>query len=187
MKRSRLSYDEWSCITDKVLLGKYVHSELIDGYIGMLSINQVNRPQIWTFNGENIVVCDKGLKWLTILPKEEFYCITAMMNETNEILLWYIDMIAGQGMDHDEAPYFDDLYLDLVVYPNGQIVEDDRDELEEALAQGNISRMQFDLANTTAEGLKRGLLSDVTKLKKYTELCYRVLKGCTKVGENDIQ
>lgn len=187
MKRSRLSYDEWTCITDKVLIGKCVHNEFINGYIGMLSIKQVTKPQIWSFHGEAIVVCDKGLKWLTILPKEEFYCITAMLDENDEILLWYIDMIAGQGIDHDEVPYFDDLYLDFVVYPSGQIVEDDRDELEEALVQGNISRVQFELANTTAEGLKQGLLSDVTNLKQYTQMCYTVLNEYTKEGENQVQ
>ena len=39
-------------------------------------------------------------------------------------------MIAKQGIDYDGVPYFDDLYLDLVVYPDGTIVVDDMDELE---------------------------------------------------------
>ena len=39
-----------------------------------------------------------------------------------------------QGIDADGIPYFDDLYLDLVVYPGGTIIVDDMDELEEALA-----------------------------------------------------
>lgn len=56
------------------------------------------------------------------------------MDEENEILLWYIDMIAGQGIDIDDIPYFDDLYLDLIVYPDGSIIEDDRDELEQLLS-----------------------------------------------------
>lgn len=41
-------------------------------------------------------MCDKGLKWLAILPEKDYYCITAMMNDKEEILLWYIDMIAEQ-------------------------------------------------------------------------------------------
>lgn len=66
-------------------------------------------------------------------------------------------------------------YLDLIVYPDGSVVEDDRDELEEAMAQGIISRVQFDLANHTAQDLREGLLADITKLKQYTELCLRTI------------
>ena len=56
---------------------------------------------------------------------DDFYCITAMMNSDNDIVVWYIDMIASQGLDTDGILYFDDLYLDLVVYPNGEIMVDD--------------------------------------------------------------
>lgn len=115
MKRSRLSYDEWKCILSKELCGSRVVSELITGYIGLIEVREVSEVQIWKFRGEDIVVCDKGIKWLSILPEDDWYCITAMMNEKEEILLWYIDMIAAQGIDTDGIPYFDDLYLDLVV------------------------------------------------------------------------
>lgn len=35
--------------------------------------------------------------------------------------------------------YFDDLYLDFVVYPDGSVIIDDMDELEAALYQHNIT------------------------------------------------
>ncbi len=85
---------------------------------------------------------------------DDFYCITAMMNSDNDIVVWYIDMIASQGLDTDGILYFDDLYLDLVVYPNGEIMVDDLDELEEALRQSDITQAQFDLAMNTADTLK---------------------------------
>ena len=87
MKRSRLSYDEWKCIKSKDLRGINVDSETFRGYIGLIDIKEVSEKQIWKFNGENITVCDKGIKWLSILPKDDFYCITAMMNEEDDILL----------------------------------------------------------------------------------------------------
>lgn len=43
----------------------------------------------------------------------------------------------------DGAPYFDDLYLDLVVYPDGTVIVDDMDELEEALLEKGITQEQF--------------------------------------------
>lgn len=156
MKRSRLSYDEWKCMKEKSIEGRQIKCDFFQGYIGLIEIHEVDEPQIWRFNGEDIVVCNKGLRWLSILPREDYFCITAMMNEKDEILLWYIDMIAGQGVDSDQIPYFEDCYLDFVVYPNGQIVEDDRDELEEALQQRDITLQQYELALQTSRNLRNG-------------------------------
>ena len=176
MKRSRLSYDEWKCIISKDLHGKRVNSELLNGYIGLIDIKEVSEAQIWKFNGEDIVVCDKGRKWLSILPQDDWYCITAMMDEDGNILLWYIDMIAKQGIDEDGVPYFDDLYLDLVVYPDGTIVVDDMDELEDALSKKDITQEQYDLAIETSNRLQRGMLSDISLFMEYTRKCCEIVK-----------
>ncbi len=176
MKRSRLAYDEWKCILSKELRGHRVESELITGYIGLIEVLEVSEAQIWKFKGEDIVVCDKGIKWLSILPENDWYCITAMMNEKEEILLWYIDMIAAQGIDADGIPYFDDLYLDLVVYPDGTVLVDDMDELEDALAQKDITKEQFDLALATSDRLQKGMLSDIDGFAEYTKKCLEMIK-----------
>ncbi len=174
MKRSRLSYDTWKCITSKDMYGKRVNKEFLTGYIGLIQIHEVSEAQIWKFNGQDIMVCDKGIQWLSILPEDEWYCITAMMNEEGEILLWYIDMIANQGIDTDGVPFFDDLYLDLVVYPDGTIMVDDMDELEEALMKHDITQEQFELAIETSKQLKEGILHDITSFTKYTNRCFEM-------------
>ena len=171
MKRSKLSYDEWKCIKSKKLKGKQVNSDFFKGYIGLIEIEEVSEKQIWNFNGEDIIVCDNGLKWLSILPQNDFYCITAMMNRDNDILLWYIDMIAAQGIGTDGIPYFDDLYLDLVVYPDGTIIVDDMNELETALETKDITQEQFNLAISTSNDLKTGLLNNVDTFIEYTLRC----------------
>lgn len=175
MKRSSLSYDEWKCILEKNVSGKRIHTDFFEGYIGLIEIEEVDEVQIWNFHGEDIVVCDKGLKWLSILPQNDFYCITAMMDERNNILLWYIDMIAEQETDLEGVPYFDDLYLDLVIYPDGTVVVDDMDELEEALILGDITQEQFDLAISTCSKLKNGMLGNMILFMEYTQMCYNMV------------
>lgn len=170
-----MNYEEWKCILSKDLCCKNVESDLFTGYIGLLHIHEVSEPQIWRFNGEDMVVCDNGVSWLTILPKDDFYCITAMMNQQSEVLVWYIDMIAGQGQGADGVVYIDDLYLDLVVYPDGTVLEDDMDELEDALKNGDISKELFDLAIGTCNKLKNGLLSDIEKFKAFTRECFDIV------------
>ncbi len=176
MKRSRLTYEEWKCIISKEVRGKIVHSDCFTGYVGLIDIHEVSEPQIWKFNGEDIVVCDDGIKWVAILPQDDWYCITAMMDEKEEILLWYIDMIAAQGVDTDGIPYFDDLYLDLVVYPDGTILVDDMDELEDALEKGDITQEQFELALETSQRLQNGLLREIGGFIDFTRKCYREIK-----------
>jgi len=158
------------------LKGRQISSDFFNGYIGIIAIEEVSEKQIWKFNGEDITVCDNGIKWLSILPQNDFYCITAMMNEDNEILLWYIDMIAAQGIDTDGIPYFDDLYLDLVVYPDGTIIVDDMDELEDALTIHDITQEQFNLAISTSDKLKAELLSNIDTFIEYTLRCKEIVK-----------
>lgn len=100
----------------------------------------------------------------------------AIMDENGDIILWYIDMIASQGIDVDGVPYFDDLYLDLVVYPDGTIIVDDMDELEEALSKKDITQEQFNLAIETSHRLQQGLLNDISSFTEYTEKCYEMIK-----------
>lgn len=175
MKRSKLSYDEWKCIKSRKIKGKQICSDFFEGYIGILEIEEVSEKQIWKFTGEDITVCDNGIKWLSILPQKDYYCITAMMNENNDILLWYIDMIAEQGVDVDSTPWFDDLYLDLVVYPDGTVIVDDMDELEEALSSQDITQEQYNLAICTSEKLKNGLLKDINTFIEYTLRCKEIV------------
>lgn len=121
-------------------IGKTLNTEEIVGYVGILSINEVPEPQIWKYNGEDLFVCDNNYQWLTIMPKNDYYCLTVMMNENREMQVCYIDMIDEQGYDEEGVPYFYDLYLDLVVYPNGIVIEDDMDELQEALQKSDITQ-----------------------------------------------
>ncbi|MBS6194635.1 MAG: DUF402 domain-containing protein [Clostridiales bacterium] len=179
MKKSRLTYDEW----DKVILKKnvtikFVEDDFFHGYIGKIDILQISEPQIWKFHGEDTVVCQNNYEWISILPSNENFCITAMMNEEKCVLLWYIDIISKQGIDKDGVPFFEDLYLDFIVYPDGCIIEDDRDELEEALEKKDITLKQFELANEICEQLKKGLLSNLNAFMEYTLWCKKYVSDC---------
>jgi len=67
------------------------------------------------------------------------------------------------------------LYLDLVVYPDGTIIEDDMDELEEALRENVINLQQYELAIETSNRLKNTLLFNIESFKDYTYSCYDLL------------
>ena len=170
MKRKSLAYPHWNC--KKTFYGIQVKEDWLVGYLSMFEIQEVEEPLFWNFQGERICICDKNLTWLTILPQKEFLCMTALLDASGEPVLWYIDMIAGKGLDPDGIPYFDDLYLDLVLFPDGRIMEDDRDELEEARSEGDITEEQYHLALQTCERLKQNLSGRETEVRRYTKRCY---------------
>lgn len=60
MYRCRLTYDEWKCITVKERTGKVVDTPEFSGYVGILNILEVSEPQVWKYNGQDLVVCDNG-------------------------------------------------------------------------------------------------------------------------------
>ena len=168
MKRKRLTYDSWTCITRRDFTCRRVSVPGFTGRAGLLRIHAVTRPQYWHVAGKSLVVADAGMVWLSLLPEEGHYCIGAMLDRRGRPVLWYIDMIDAQGTGADGVPWFDDLYLDLVVKPDGFIHEDDRDELDEALRAGDITPAQHRAALDTAEELRSGLLGDMPGLHRLT-------------------
>ena len=164
MKRKRLTYDSWTCITRRDFTCRRVSVPGFTGRAGLLRIHAVTKSQYWHVAGKSLVIADAGMAWLSLLPEEGHYCIVAMLDRRGRLVLWYIDMIDGQGTDADGVPWFDDLYLDLVVKPDGFIHEDDRDELDEALRAGDITPAQHRMAIDTADMLRAGLLRDLPAL-----------------------
>lgn len=149
------------------------------GWLACIDVLAVSAPQVWRHAGADVVICGRGSRWLQFLPEDDFYCVTAMLDPAGEALVWYVDMIAGQGVDPDGVPWFDDLYLDLIAWPDGEVTADDRDELDAALRRGEISAAQHMLALETAERLTRGLLRRPDGLRALTE------SGLAALGPGD--
>lgn len=161
---------------------RYFHREFsngdFSGVMALLYFGGVNEPCIWQCLGESVKVCDKGMKWLQFIPLNENYAVNAMINEENKINLWYIDVIGGFGYTDDNVIYFTDLYVDIILHPKGKYITDDtNEELEEALAENEISRELYDLALNTKEKLLNGLLLDSYSLNKF---CVKYLNEMEK-------
>lgn len=88
-------------------------------------------------------------------------------NEKKERLEYYFDISLKNGLDREcKIPYYEDLFIDIVVR-NNEIEVLDEDELQEALVIKEISKDEFILANKTKD-----LLIDSIKKKnnKYMKL-----------------
>ena len=77
------------------------------------------------------------------LPMNKHWALTTFYNAENKLFEWYFDISRENFIDENGAPCIDDLFLDLVVFPDGQTVTLDADELQEALDKGEISQDDF--------------------------------------------
>ena len=97
--------------------------------------------------------------WLQFARAGEGYLVTAMMGD-GIVRAWYVDVIAGMGYDEDGVLYFGDLYADLIFAPEGPVLVDDLDELDQARAAGDVSAAQHEKALQIVERVKESLCAD---------------------------
>lgn len=76
-----------------------------------------------------------------------------MDNELNTIS-YYFDISLGNNVDNDR-PYYDDLYLDIIygADSDNKTIVLDVDELLEALQNEEITKTEYDLANSVCSKL----------------------------------
>lgn len=163
MKLKELCRNEWKRITKKEVymkhtkIGNTKHFRNVECHVVLINVLEVVSPLIVekkvdkkteNFKKERIIVLDSGYKLIEILPKGRNYCITANINEKNQIVQWYFDIL-DSTMIKKGVPYFYDLYLDLIIYPDGNTYTKDKEELKEALRDKSITLKQFLKAKNT--------------------------------------
>lgn len=101
-------------------------------------------------NGKCIM--DNNYKWLEFYDYNSKVKLTAIYDENNKIIEWYFD-IAREIEKENGIPFEDDLYLDVVVTPTGEILLLDEDELKEALNRMEITKEEYKNAYKEANQL----------------------------------
>ena len=91
-----------------------------------------------------------------------------MFNNNKEIVQWYFDITKQHGVDNRGIPFFDDLYLDVIVLPSSEILLLDEDELKEALDKKEIIKDDYELAYREARILMYGIALNVKDLSKFS-------------------
>lgn len=105
----------------------------------VLTIREITGPLQVSSGAKRVTVVERGYRWVQIAREGAFVWLTAMFDEQGRILQMYFDITAGNRFDAPDNPTFRDMYLDVVVTPEGERVVLDQDELDEALAQGDIA------------------------------------------------
>ena len=143
---------------------KSINSDEFTGDVCYYKFKSINR-KINISNGTCIL--DNNYEWLEFYDYNSKIKLSALYNNKKEIIEWYFD-IAREIGNENGCPYEDDLYLDVVVNPNGEILLLDEDELKEAFDRLEVSQETYDMAYNEANNLMEKLKGNKDKLEKFT-------------------
>lgn len=145
LKRRYGDRSDWKRIIKREYAQSYVKNEEFTGYITLLNLIQVTEPLWVKYDEKSVCIVDDGYMWLQHFPDGQNYSVTTMFDSNGEVVQWYIDICNEIGIEHN-VPWWDDLFLDIILLPTGEIIQQDEDELEEALINGWIDQRMYNLA-----------------------------------------
>ena len=167
-----ITRDNWHRVTSKSF--RYVE-KIYGGFryvIGLLTIDAVATPLKKTMFGKELVLADKGYRWLQIAPADESWWLTVMIDPNDNIVQYYYDITDRNILDGENSRFYD-LYLDVVVLPDGNATILDTDELDAALKSGIITNTQYEAATATAKQLLQEAPPNLDELEEFAMTVYK--------------
>lgn len=155
---------DWPRVLARHFVAQRIDSADYHGYATLLRLDEVSEPLYVPFGQERVCIADRGYDWVQHFPDGAPYVQLAAFNEQGELVQWYIDIVGRTGIDERGVPWYEDLYLDIVVSPLGETLLLDIDELDEALRLGEVTSSQYDFAWRQASSLLDALDFDLFPL-----------------------
>ena len=138
-------------------------------YVVFKHIIEVKKKYIETHTRRNRCLQDNGYFMIEYLTKYKNYIVRAFLDDKKEVLRYYIDIVGNVGIEKDSGRlYYEDLYLDVVVRPDGEIILLDEKELKEALKRFEITKEEYEMAYEEAAKLMMLLKGKKENLKTFT-------------------
>ncbi|MBH0155431.1 DUF402 domain-containing protein [Fictibacillus sp. 5RED26] len=151
MEHKTADRPNWKRVTDKHFEVTHKESSCFKGKVTAIHLKQVSEPLVVNYKENKICIADSGYTWMQHFPEGENYTITTVLDDNGEVVQFYIDMCGDHGVDDRGIPWFDDLYLDIVILPDKELFLLDDDELMKAFQKGDINEEQMKLAHKTAQ------------------------------------
>ncbi len=144
-----------------------------DNFHGWAALNELTDGDYlyWDYfeKAGSAPVAGKGMCWLTLIPDAKKHSATAMFTENGEISAWHIDVIYSLLTDEDGVFAFMDQYLDVLLTTKGDVLIEDREELDAAYRLGEFTKDEYKAA--LAEG--NTIIDEWGKDIRKSELIYK--------------
>ncbi|MCQ2008718.1 MAG: DUF402 domain-containing protein [Sporolactobacillus sp.] len=161
MKRKYADRRGWRRIISSHTRKKQFMWPNFHGEAVLIQFNEIKAPLSVVYGGVRTKTVDQNYSWLQLFPAETpQFVLTAMFNAKHRLVQCYFDVIHQVGRDEQGTPWFDDLYLDLILFPNHKLYLVDEDELNEALENDIITPEMYEKAWRTAHRLMQFIKKD---------------------------
>ncbi len=154
LKRKYGERPDWTRILQRKYAQTFLETDEFKGYITLLQMKQLTEPLIVHYAQRDVCIADEGYLWLQQFPADQHHSVTTMFNAEGNIVQWYIDICHRNGWE-DGKPWWDDLYVDIILFPSGEMLVQDADELEDAYLTGVIDKELYELAWNEVRVIKR--------------------------------
>ena len=176
MKIKLADYPNWKQVEEKQYINQYFNNEEFKGNVSLLKVIKVKERIVKEKDGIEVVAFDDDFKFLEIYPENnKNVAWHATINDKDEILYWYFDVAKDSSVTNEGVPYIEDLYLDLLWYPNGEYKLEDEDELQQALDEEKITKEEYDLAYKVVNKIIEQLEGNTQKLIEFTNKYYKLV------------
>ena len=173
ISRKTLGRADWTRITAREDAHLTVRRPEFSGEAYLIRVDDLTGPLRKTYDdGTSVTIVDKGYRWLQLAPETGRWWLTVMFAPDLSVVQYYFDITGGSILLGGADSWFDDLFLDVVMMPDGRIIVLDEDELDQALADGTIDRQTFDRVKADAEALIAALDGSAPALES---LCREIL------------
>lgn len=171
MKRKRLDRDQWGFQYFPYYQMR-VETEHFKGLVALISMTS-GGYQYWDYpKAGKTKICGEGMRWLQMVPDGREHMVTAKYLPNGRVSTWYVDVLEAVEYDKDGIAVYIDKYLDVIFTPQGDVLVDDRDELDAAYASGELSKEQYESALAEGEAILAEYCTDVEKTEQF---CNEVL------------
>lgn len=161
-----------------------LESELFTGLVSLIQLTE-GEYLYWDLpKAGNVAVAGKGMVWLQLIPDEGSRVITAKFLPDKKVSVWYVDVMEGMDYDSDGVAVFTDKYLDVIFSPQGDVILDDRDELDAAYQSGELSKVQYEEALQEGNAIVADLCSDIGATEKW---CREILDHIEEQIEHGLE
>ena len=172
---------DWGRIKQRHYVQEQVENEVFQGQVTLLQLIEVASPLDVKYGDETIRIADAGYIWVQQFPSDAHYAVTSMFDASGQLVQTYIDICLRTGMENGRV-YWDDLFLDLIALPSGEVLLVDADELEVAQKQGHVSQEEYALAWVEAKRLQKQLQDESFSLLAHAEEMKKKLGQQLKQG-----
>lgn len=137
-------------------------------FCGDIYLNHFIKVKEPCISASGVCYLNNGYKWLEFYDYSLKHRLTAIYDDNNQIVEWYYDISRKIGKENG-IPYEDDMYLDVVVTPNGRHILLDEDELKNALERDEITERDYINAIKEAENIINEVDGRYGELKKFSD------------------